>query len=103
MAVSEELLKAAKDYLCISWDSETGNENLRGLLSRGMAYLDQAVGVELDYKIEDIQRQLLFDFCRYGRSDAFEEFKVNFLSEILSLQIREDIKAYEKPKNTNLQ
>lgn len=91
-----ELLIAAKNYLDITWDDEATDEKLRGTLSRGMKYLNKVAGVELDYAVEDKPRELLFDYCRYVRSNALEDFQNNFLHELLSLQMAQEVADYDK-------
>jgi hypothetical protein len=95
MSLPDGLLAAVKNYLDITWElDETGERKLSGIISRGMAYLNSVAGVELDYTVEDKPRELLFDYCRYVRSNALEEFQNNFLHELLTLQMQYEIKSY---------
>ena len=94
MALPEGLLDAVKNYLDITWNDADGDEKLSGIISRGMKYLDNAAGAELDYTVEDKPRELLMDYCRYVRSNALDEFQANYLPELLTLQISEEVKAY---------
>ncbi len=91
-----ELLIATRNYLNITWEDEAGDEKISGIILRGIKYIDGIAGQELDYTEEDKARQLLFDYCRYVRSDAFEEFQRNFLHELLSLQISCEVDRYEE-------
>jgi len=59
-----------------------------------MARLDNLAGVTLDYSIEDLPRALLMDYCFYARANALDEFEINYLPMLLSLQQREEVKAY---------
>ena len=89
-----ELLEAVRNYLDITWvDAETDTK-LTGIIGRGLARLDNLAGVPLDYSIEDLPRALLMDYCFYARSNALDEFEVNYLPMLLSLQQREEVKAY---------
>lgn len=94
MSLPDGLLNAVKNYLDITWEDSAGDEKLTGIISRGIAYLNSVAGVELDYTAEGKPRELLFDYCRYVRSNALEEFQNNFLPELLTLQIQSEIKAY---------
>ena len=88
------LLAAVRNYLDITWtDSETDTK-LTGIITRGKAYLDLKAGSALVYTAEDLPRQLLFDYCLYARSNALDEFEVNYLSMLLTLQQREEVAAY---------
>ena len=88
-----QLLAAAKNYLDITWDDPEGDRKLSGILGRGMKYLDGIAGRELDYSTEDKPRELLFDYGRYVRSNALDEFQGNYLHELLALQISEEVKG----------
>lgn len=90
--VNSQLLAAARNYLDITWDDPEGDRKLSGILGRGMKYLDGIAGRELDYSDEDKPRELLFDYARYARSNALDEFQGNYLHELLSLQIGEEVK-----------
>lgn len=90
----EELLEAVRNYLDITWDDEDTNTKLTGIVERGIKYIDNVAGAELDYSVEDKPRELLFDYCRYVRSNALNEFQKNYLHELLSLQISEEVRAY---------
>jgi len=89
-----ELLSAVRNYLDITWTDTATDAKLTGIIKRGMAYLDLKTGVSLDYLPEDLPRQLLLDYCLYARSNALDEFEVNYLSMLLSLQQREEVAAY---------
>ena len=94
MALPDGLLDAVRNYLDITWTDAEGDIKLTGIITRGMKYLDAAAGEELDYSAEDKPRELLMDYCRYARSNALNEFQINYLHELLSLQIREEVAAY---------
>jgi hypothetical protein len=87
----DELLEAARNYLDITWADAAGDVKLLGILRRGMKYLDLAAGAELDYAEEGKPRELLFDYCRYVRAGALEDFQKNFLPELLTLQIQTEV------------
>lgn len=97
--MTPELLEAVKNYLDITWSDESGDDKLSGIISRGIKYIDNVAGTELDYSVEDKPRELLLDYCRYVRSNALSEFAVNYLHELLSLQINEEVKAYAETSN----
>ena len=87
----ELLLAAVRNYLDITWTDASGDAKLTGIIHRGMAYLDSAAGEPLDYAVEDKPRELLFDYCRYVRSNALDEFQANYLSELLTLQNQKEV------------
>ena len=95
MALPVGLLEAVRNYLDITWVDPAGDEKLSGIISRGIKYIDSLAGAAMDYSIEDKPRELILDYCRYVRSNALDEFQTNYLHEILSLQISQDVKAYK--------
>lgn len=103
MALTIGLLEDVRLYLDITWADVDTDKKLTGIIERGMKYIDRLAGVEFDYTKEDKPKELLLDYCRYVRSNALSEFMNNYLSEILSLQIYQEVKDYEaENSDTNL-
>ena len=73
---------------------------LLGIIARGMKYLNNIAGAELDYTVEEKPRELLFDYCRYVRSNALDEFQNNYLPELLTLQISQEVKDYAETEDS---
>lgn len=98
----KELLADAKNYLDITWEDKGTDKKLCGILSRGMSYLNGKAGAELDFSAEGEPRALLFDYARYARANALDEFESNFLHELLDLHFRERVKeAQSNAENEN--
>jgi hypothetical protein len=93
-ALPDGLLMAVRNYLDITWEDPAGDQKLAGIIARGIKYINSVAGAELDYTVEDKPRELLFDYCRYARSNALDEFQNNYLHELLSLQISQEVKDY---------
>lgn len=89
------LLDEVKNYLDITWSDQQTDLKLQGIIDRGQKYLNRAAGKELDFDAEDKPKELLFDYCRYVRSNALEMFQQNYLHELLSLQMDAEVEAYE--------
>ena len=87
MTVTAELLADAKNYLDITWQDDETDKKLTGILARGMAFLDRAAGAELDYTAEDFPRSMLFDYARYARENALNDFTEHYLTELNSLRM----------------
>ena len=94
MALPTGLLEAVRNYLDITWSDADGDEKLIGIIHRGMKRIDRIAGEALDYSVEDTPRELLFDYCRYVRSNAADEFEENYLSELLDLQQHKEVARY---------
>lgn len=95
-----ELLASAKNYLDITWEEDAGEEKLSGILSRGITYLDHIAGVELDYAEGTTARALLFDYVRYVRADALQDFASDFQSELLRLHMDGEVTQSEAAATT---
>jgi hypothetical protein len=101
MALPENLLNDIKNYLDITWEDEAGDAKLSGIAERGIQYLDGIAGESMDYTVEGKARELLFDYCRYARSHALDVFQKNYLHELNTLQIVQEVAAYEE-ENSDL-
>ncbi len=99
MEISETLLSDVKNYLDITWEDEATNKKMKGIIQRGMKYLDGVAGTKLDYEVEEKPKELLLEYCRYVRSNALPEFQNNYLQELLSLQIMQEVDIYETQVN----
>lgn len=94
MPLPDGLLDATKNYLNITWEDPALDESLTGILARGMSALNGAAGAALNYSVEEKPRELLLEYARYARSEALDEFQNNFLSDLLTLQIRQELDQY---------
>lgn len=95
MSIPSGLLDAVKNYLDMTWElSEGESSKLIGITERGMDYIDRVAGAAQDYTKETQARALLMEYVRYVRSNAFDEFKTNYLSELLTLQIYQEVAEY---------
>lgn len=97
------LLADVKAYLNITWDDETTDTKISGLVASGMVYLDGKLGrVYLngkysdgaDYVADGLPRTLLFEYVRYGRDAALDVFENNYTSMILAMQHERMVAAY---------
>lgn len=98
----EGLLTDIKNYLDITWQDDDLDKKLTGIITRGMKYINYVAGEEMNFSEEDKPRELLFDYVRYVRSNKLDEFLENYLQELISLQIREEVKAYAAEQGTGL-
>lgn len=96
------LLEEVKNYLDITWQDEATDRKLSGILKRGMVYLDSVAGGPQEYEEESNAKTLLFEYVRYVQSNALDEFSQNYLSELLALQIHEEVNAYDKEQSAEV-
>ena len=95
MALPEGLLDSVKNYLDITWTDTQTDTKLTGIIGRGIKYIDSVSGTTNDYTVEEKPKELLLDYCRYVRSNALSEFQDNYLAELLTLQIKQEVADYE--------
>lgn len=100
MSLPSDLLASAKTYLDITWTDAATDEKLSGILSRGVSKLDKIAGVTLDYSEGTEARALLFDYARYARANALQDFDGDFQSALLGLHIDGEVKQREANANT---
>lgn len=96
------LLEDVRRYLDITWNDPEGDQKLSGIIARGQKYIDRIAGSELNYTTEDKPRELLFDYIRYVRSNALDEFQTNYLHELLALQADEEVKRHDQEQGANI-
>lgn len=102
LAAAAVLLPAVRNYLDITWVDDAGDQKLTGIIARGIQYINDKAGAEMDYNLEGPARSLLFDYCRYARSNALDDFSKNYLSEILALQISQEVDAYVEEESADV-
>ena len=83
--LTDELLGWVKNYLDITWSDEDTDAKIRGIVMRGMTFLDHIAGEELAYSEGDTATQLLLDYARYNRAGTLPNFARDFQGELLSL------------------
>lgn len=90
-----QLLVDVEIYLNITWDDETTDRRISGLIDNGMAYIDSKCGEPADYTVPGYARTLLFDYVRYARDEALDVFENNYLSLIVALQNQKAVERYD--------
>lgn len=84
-----------KNYLDITWNDPATDEKLQGILNRATSVLNNYAGSEIDFSANENEKQLLFDCCRYIYNNVFEEFKINFSAELITLRAKYKIISEE--------
>ena len=85
------MLQEVKDNLKITWDDE--DASLIKMVDRAIDNVNDLIGVELDFDINNQAKTLILNYCRYDYNAALEYFEDNFSKEILRLQLKEGVKA----------
>ncbi len=97
IAVSDELLAEAKNFLDITWeDDAAGDKKLTGQIRRGIAYITAKTGVEASAfagdTVDERAQELLFNYLLYDRAGAVDQFKKNYTPDINGLRMREEVR-----------
>ena len=91
----KKLLPDVRNYLDITWKDATGDKKLNGIIKRGAAYLQRLTSRPLSFDEGTYERSLLFDYCRYARAGALDEFVKNFQTDILTFRQDEAVRRNE--------
>lgn len=92
----EELLKKVLNELDITNGDKQTEEKMADIMHRGIKRLEEKYSNVIDFEEEMEARELLFAYCRYGRSNAIEQFERDFQSDLVHLAIKGAVKANKK-------
>lgn len=92
--VSAELLAGAKLWCNITWSDEATDAKVSALIASGEAYIDGKLGIPADYTVSGEPLTLLYEYVRYGLSDALDVFEINYLNRLLAMQNERKVAAY---------
>lgn len=95
IAISEQLLAAAKNYLDITWDDADTDAKLDGELQHGIAYITAKTGVDPSAfagdNVDLRAQELLFNYLLYDRAGSIDQFKKAYRSDIVGLRMRWEV------------
>lgn len=100
--VAETLLPYLKNDLDITWEDEALDRKLVSYAERGMFTLNKLAGAAQNYEGETFARQLLFDYVRYMRAGAANDFATNYSREILMLRQMQEVESYVSDENADV-
>lgn len=83
----EILLEDILNELDITFDDNAAKKKTREHMQQGKARLEELKGGTIDFAKEQTARTLLFSFCRYGRSNAIEQFEHDFACQLTSFAL----------------
>ena len=83
-----ELLAAAKNYLDITWQDESTDSKLSGIVARGQTRLQNVAGSPLTFAANSPETALLMDYCLYAWSQALSDWETAYKSELIALRIQ---------------
>lgn len=92
--VSAELLAGAKLWCNITWSDDATDAKVSALIASGEAYIDGKLGIPADYTVSGEPLTMLWEYVRYGLSDALDVFESNYLNRLLAMQHERKVAAY---------
>ena len=91
----DPLLEGILNELDIMFKDENFEKKIEAILKRGKTYLSDKYGSEIDFAKDDMAMEMLVSYCRYGRSNAIEQFKKDFAADLTALALRGAIAQQE--------
>jgi hypothetical protein len=82
------LLETILNDLDITFEDEKLKAKIKRNMESGAAYLEDKAGSEIDFEEDKIALDLLISYCRYGRSNAIEQFEHDFASNLTAFALR---------------
>jgi hypothetical protein len=87
------ILSDVKNYLDITWADARSDRKLRGIIRTGATFLQRMTSRKLRFEEGTFERSLLFDYCRYVRAGALDEFSKNYQTELMTFRQDEEVAA----------
>lgn len=100
ITMSDELFLAAKRELLITWEDVDTDGRVLEHLNNGAAEIDRIAGMAQDYTSPGTPRRLLFEYARYARAEALNEWRQNYRSELIGLQVDRIAREAEADETT---
>lgn len=87
LAADEKLLEDILNELDMTSYDEKAKSRIKDIMIRGQARLEKLAGVKLDFAADMTARELLFSYCRYGRSNAIEQYEHDFSCQLTAFAL----------------
>lgn len=81
------LLDDVLNALDITFDDAATKKKIKDIIQQGKARLEELKGDKIDFSADQTARMLLFSFCRYGRSNAVEQFDHDFSCQLTAFAL----------------
>lgn len=98
-AADEILLEDILNEIDVTFDDKATKKKIWEHMQQGRARLEELKGAAIDFEKEMTARMLLFSFCRYGRSNAIEQFEHDFSSQLTSFALNEAVANLPKKES----
>lgn len=84
-------LDDVKRELNITWSDPETDADVHAKWKRAEKIIERAAERKIDFAKNEFAAQILYDCCRYLRSDAFAQFKIDYAEELLSLKLEAEV------------
>lgn len=81
------LLDDVLNALDITFDDAATKKKIKDIIEQGKARLEELKGAKIDFSCDQQARMLLLSFCRYGRSNAIEQFEHDFACQLTAFSL----------------
>lgn len=92
----EILLEDILNELDITFEDKKIKKKINDHMEQGRELLEKLKGGSIDFKKEKTARRLLFSFCRYGRSNATEQFEHDFAMQLTQFSLQSAIEGMKE-------
>lgn len=82
------IISDVKRYLDITWEDDNTDKKITGIVNRGIKFLNDKAGDNLDYATEDRPKELLMEYCKYVRNGMLNEFMINYAPFLQDLRVK---------------
>lgn len=86
--MNKELLEEVKSFLNFTWTDLDREKRIESYISSSIYYLNDLAGVDIDYTIDKLARDLLFNRVLYMDSQMLNDFAINYNSMLNELKIK---------------
>lgn len=101
MTADDVLMEDILNALDVTFDDEHTGKKIRDLMHQGQARIEQLKGAQVDFAEDQMARMLLFSFCRYGRSNAIEQFEHDFACQLTSFALEAAVAGMRESGGTD--
>ena len=98
------LLDKVKKKCYITDDSMETNARLEDIIDDAVLNLSHQLGVsdDFDFSVPSQERALFLNYCFYAWNDGADEFKANYLADILAVRHKNEVTQNEETETEQL-
>ena len=88
----ESLTLNFKRMASVTWTDEETDAKIKGIIEDASPKMDHMLGAEIDYSAPGEERELFINYCLYRWNGVSELFQNNYLSDILRVRHKYEVK-----------